>query len=114
MEFFFIINDELLHFWASLMAQTVKNLPAMPETRIPLEEEMLTHTNILPEKSRNRGAWWATAKKDCKELDTTEQLSTHSTICLLLWDISQESRMVQGKLFSFSIPLVRFIYMNVG
>ena len=34
------------------MAQTVKNLPAMPETRIPQEEEMLTHTNILPEKSQ--------------------------------------------------------------
>ena len=40
--------------WASLMAQTVKNLPAVQETRIqflgqedPLEKEMATHPSIL-------------------------------------------------------------------
>ena len=40
--------------WASLIAQLVKNLPAMQETgfnpwvgKIPLEEEMATHSNIL-------------------------------------------------------------------
>ena len=39
---------------ASLVAQTVKNLPAMPETRVlslgeedPLEEGMATHSSIL-------------------------------------------------------------------
>ena len=39
---------------ASLVAQTVKNLPAMQETRVgsmgwedPLENEMVTHTSIL-------------------------------------------------------------------
>ena len=39
---------------ASLMAQTVKNLPAMQETQVrslhwedPLEKEMATHSNIL-------------------------------------------------------------------
>ena len=39
---------------ASLVAQTVKNLPAMPDTRVrslgqedPLEEEMATHSSIL-------------------------------------------------------------------
>ena len=41
-------------FWASLVAQTVKNLPAMQETWVrslcwedPLEEGMATHSSIL-------------------------------------------------------------------
>ena len=41
-------------FWTSLMAQTVKNLPAMQENQVqslgwqdPLEEEMATHSSIL-------------------------------------------------------------------
>ena len=40
--------------WASLVAQTVKNLPAMQETQVrslgwddPLEKEMATHFSIL-------------------------------------------------------------------
>ena len=40
--------------WASLVAQTVKNLPAMQETQIqslgqedPVEKEMATHSSIL-------------------------------------------------------------------
>ena len=42
---------------ASLLAQTVKNLPAMQETRVqslgqeyPLEKGMATHSSILPWK----------------------------------------------------------------
>ena len=41
-------------FWASLMAQTVKNPPAMQETQVwsldqedALEKEMVTHSSIL-------------------------------------------------------------------
>ena len=41
-------------FWASLVAQIVKNLPAMQETRVqslgqedPLEKGMVTHSSIL-------------------------------------------------------------------
>ena len=41
--------------WAPLVAQTVKNLPAIQETLVPflggedlLEEEMATHSSILP------------------------------------------------------------------
>ena len=41
-------------FWASLVAQTVKNLPAMLETWVqslgwedPLEEGMATHSSVL-------------------------------------------------------------------
>ena len=40
--------------WASLIVQTVNNLPAMQETRVqflgqedPLEKEMATHSSIL-------------------------------------------------------------------
>ena len=46
--------NHLLNNWASLMAQTVKNLPAMLETQLqslawedPLEKEMATHSSIL-------------------------------------------------------------------
>ena len=42
------------HMWASLVAQSVKNLPAMHETQVqflgwedPLEKEMSTHSSIL-------------------------------------------------------------------
>jgi len=44
----------LEHTWDSLVVQTVKNLPAMGETRVqplgqqdPLEEEMASHSSIL-------------------------------------------------------------------
>ena len=51
LRFFFFDVD---HFLRSLLAQTVKNLPAMQGTRVPtlgwediLEEEMTTHSSIL-------------------------------------------------------------------
>ena len=44
--------------WASLVAQTVKNLPAMQETWVrslgqedPMEKEMATHSSILAWRS---------------------------------------------------------------
>ena len=59
------------------MAQTIKNLPAMPETRVqslgqeyPLKEEMATHSSVF--------AWripW-----NHKELDMTEWVSTNTVI----------------------------------
>ena len=58
-------------------AQTVKNLPAMRETWVcwedSLQEGVATHSNMLVWGiPMDRGACpW-----DCKELDTTEQLST--------------------------------------
>ena len=43
-----------LYIWASFVAQSVKNLPAVQETWVqslgwedPLEKEMATHSNIL-------------------------------------------------------------------
>ena len=54
--------------WASLVTQTVKNLPAMQETWVgsldwedPLEEDMATHSSILAWRiPMDRGDWQAT------------------------------------------------------
>ena len=54
--------------WGSLVAQTVKNPPAMQETWVqslswedPLEEEMATHSSIFAWRiPTDRGPWWAT------------------------------------------------------
>ena len=63
------IGYPLQYSWASLLAQLVKNLPTMQETRVqslgwedPLEKGMADHSSVL--------AWripWG-----CKELDTNE------------------------------------------
>ena len=58
----------LQYSWASLVAQMVKNLPAMQETWVlslgwedSLEEGMATHASILAWRiPMDRGAWWAT------------------------------------------------------
>ena len=55
-------------FWAPLVAQMVKNLPAMRETWVksvgwedPLEEGMATHASILAWRiPLYRGGWQAT------------------------------------------------------
>ena len=70
--------------WALLVAQTVKNLPAMRETWVqslgwenPLEEDIATHSSILAWRiPMDRGAWQATVPKGLKEVDMTERLST--------------------------------------
>ena len=65
--------------WASLLAQMVRNLPAMQETWVqslgwedPLEKGMATHSNVLVW----RIPWTEEPGKlqlvGCKELDTTE------------------------------------------
>ena len=63
------------------MAQIVKNLPAILETRVqslgqedPLEEEMATHSFFCLENPMDRGAWWAIVHV-VTELDTTEQIT---------------------------------------
>ena len=55
---------------ASLVAQLVKNPPAMQETLVrclgwedPLEEDVATHSRILAWRiPMDRGAWWATVR----------------------------------------------------
>ena len=65
----------LQYSWTSLVAQLVKNLPAIQETWVqslsckdPLEKGKATYSSIL--------AWRILySPRGCKELDTTEQLS---------------------------------------
>ena len=64
--------------WASLVAQLVKNPPAMQETWVwslgwkdPLEKEMATHSSM------DRGAWWA-ADHGVAKNDWVTSTCTHS------------------------------------
>ena len=72
--------------WASLVAQTVKNPPAMWKTWVwslgweDSLEGMATNSSILAQRiSMDRGAWQTVYSPwSCKELDATEWLSTAS------------------------------------
>ena len=68
--------------WASLVAQTVKNLPVMQETWVPslvwedpLEEKMATHSSILAWKSHQQRSLVGYSPWGHKESNTTERLS---------------------------------------
>ena len=68
---------------ASLVAQLVKNLPAMQETRVrfldwedPLEQEMATHFSILAWRIQWTEKPGRLQSMASRELDTTERLST--------------------------------------
>ena len=70
---------------ASLVAQTVKNPPAMLETWVrslgwedSLEEEMATHSRILAWKSPGQRRLVGYSPWGCKESDMTEQLTLHT------------------------------------
>ena len=81
---------------ASLVAQRLKRLPPMLETRVwslgredPLEKEMATHSNILAWRipwTEEPGRLQSTGRK---ELDTTERLHFHFQLLILsLQDLS--------------------------
>ena len=68
--------------WASLVAQMVKNLPEIQETRVwsldwedPLEEEMATRSSVLAWRVPRTEASAGYSPWGCKESDTTEWLS---------------------------------------
>ena len=71
-----VIERKLLYLGASLVAQPVKNPPAMQETPVqflgwedPLEEGMATHSSILTWTiPMDRGAWWTTVHGVTKNL----------------------------------------------
>ena len=72
---------------ASLVAQMVKNLPAMQETQVqslgwedPLKKEMATHSSILAWRipwTEEAGGY---SPRGCKESDTTELEATNTHI----------------------------------
>ena len=72
------LNYNSLKFWASLVAQLVKNLPAMQEIWLrslgwedPLEKGKVTYSSILAW----RILWPVYSPLGRKESDTTERLS---------------------------------------
>ena len=67
-----------LSYQGSLVAQTVKRLSTVRETRVrslgpedPLEKEMATHSSTLARKSRGQRSLVVYSPRGCKELDTT-------------------------------------------
>ena len=77
-----------IYIWASLVAQIVKNLPAMRETWVwslgwedPLEEGMATHSSILawriPMEENSERSLVGYNLWVCKESDITEWLNTY-------------------------------------
>ena len=71
---------------ASLVAQTVKNLPAVQETQVqslgeedPQEKGMVPHFSILAREFHGQRSLVGYSLQDCKESDTTERLThTHA------------------------------------
>ena len=80
-EFFIVLLAEM---WASLVAQMVKNLPAMQETwvwflgwKIPWRREWLPSPVLLPGESHGQRSLAGYSPWGHKESDTTKQLSLH-------------------------------------
>ena len=78
------IGYPLQYSWASLVAQLVKNLPAMRETWVlslgwenPLRRERLLTRVFLPGEFHGQRSLAGHSPWGCKELDMTEQLSLH-------------------------------------
>ena len=72
-------SNHLLLWTKLLVAQMVKNLPSMQETRVqslgwedPLEEEVATHSSILAWRSPWKRSLVGYSPCDHKESDTTE------------------------------------------
>ena len=92
-----------LGYWASLVAQLVKNLPAMQETGVRfwdwedlLEKEMGTHCSILawripwteePGRLQSMGS---------QESDTTERLNHHHYLSHQQWEDAKRKGKVTG------------------
>ena len=80
-----------IYSWSSLLTQTVKNLPAMQETRGQslgwedlLEKRMAMHTSILPGEFYGQRSLVGHSLCGPKESDTTEQLTLSEKLSELL------------------------------
>ena len=105
------IGCQLQISWASLVAQMVKNRPAVWEMwaqslgwEDPLEEGMATHSSILAWRiPMDRGAWWAAVHGVTK---SQPRLSTSTAWCVYLhrehiWELSSCSEDVSGRGLDF-------------
>ena len=86
------IGYPLQYSWASLMAQLIKNLPAMRETWVqplgwedPLEKGKATHPSILPGEFHGLYNPWGR-----KGSDTTERLSHAMELSLVSFTIQRQ------------------------
>ena len=83
------IGYPLLYSWASLVAQAVKNPPAMQETWVQslgwdgYLKGMVPTAVFLPGEFCGQRSLVGYNAWDCKESDTTEQLSLHSLTVIL-------------------------------
>ena len=112
-------------FWASLVAQLVKNLPAMQEIQVwslgredPLEKGMATHSRILAGKSYGQRSLAGYSPWGHKELDMTEWL----TLSLSRWFWTKLSIKIWEGLFkaffflcslSLFVPLWLNLWLNL-
>ena len=71
-----------MRFGASLVSQSVRNLPAIQETQVlslggedPLEKGMATHSSILPGESHGQRSLAGYSPRGLKVSNTTEQLT---------------------------------------
>ena len=93
-----ILYFTLLLNRTSLVAQTVKHLPAMWEIQVwsldwedPLEKEMATHSVLLPGKFHGLRSLVGYSPWGCKESDMTERLHFHFSSKLNSFPVSQNS-----------------------
>ena len=98
--------DYLLHYsWASLMAQMVKNLPAVWEIWVqslgwedPLEEGMAIHSSILAWRiPRDRSSWPAAVHGVTKNQTGLSDFHFHFSLLLGRWNRQKESKMAVAK-----------------
>ena len=87
----------VIFIWASLVAQMVKNLPAMQKTRVQslgqentLEKGMATHSSILAHGQRSLVSYspWGRKESDKTERLNTEQIELICRIAtgrLIIW-----------------------------
>ena len=84
----------LARIWASLVAQMVKNLPAMRKIQVqslakkgPLDKRMATHSSILAWKIPEQRSLVGCNPWGCKESDMTKRLKTYSSLGVVNTDI---------------------------
>ena len=101
------VSASLLYLWASLVAQTVKNLPAMQETRfdpwvrkIPWRREWQPTLVFLPGEFHGQRSLVSYRPLGHKESYMTEQLThthTHTLCSYFLWPSQLYSSTSQGR-----------------